>query len=77
MPATGGGWTTATDHGKLGPASISGDRLQVTKSEPRCLRQRGSILIPTLNNELTPDWMPRGISPSSKKPQLKKKTEKE
>jgi len=58
MPATGGGWTTATDHDKLGPASICGDLLQVAKPEPRCLRQWGSILIPALNDELTPDWMP-------------------
>jgi len=33
---------------------MRGDLLKVAKPEPRCLRQRGSVLIPALNDELTP-----------------------
>lgn len=51
---------------------MCGDLLQVAKPEPRCLRQRGSIRIPALNDELTPDWCPGGALTSSKKPPLKK-----
>ena len=48
LPATWRGWTTATDGGTLGPALMCGDLSRLPKPEPRCLRQRGSILISRL-----------------------------
>ena len=71
MPATGGGWTTATDHGRLGPASC-GDLLRVAKPEPRCLRRRGSITHSRLEGQLHQDWSLGGYSPPQRNPQLKK-----
>src|SRR5690348_14098812 len=50
----GWGWTTATVHGRLEPASMRGDLLQGCQAGTRPVARPGFIPHPTFDDELTP-----------------------
>jgi hypothetical protein len=54
MRADRRGWTTATDHGRLEPASMCGYLLKVARLDARPRQRPGTLNVPAFDENFTP-----------------------